>query len=63
MKIVHIRRKQFSYLLNDLRNFNEIFRNDVALSENSKNFALSLENKLLEKPQGRSNLLPTPQPF
>ena len=30
MKIVNIKGGKSSYLLNDLRNFNEIFRKDVA---------------------------------
>ena len=29
IKIVNVLRTKFSYLLNDMRNFNEVFRNDV----------------------------------
>ena len=48
---------KFSYLLNDLRNFNEIFRKDVTY-DNIKShkkpggFTLSLEDTYFEKPQG-----------
>ena len=43
-------------LLNDLKNFNEIFRKDVTYDNITKNqgFTLSLEDTFLEK-QGRSN--------
>ena len=29
IKLVNVLRTKFSYLLNDMRNFNEVFRNDV----------------------------------
>ena len=51
--------KKSSYLLNKLRNFNEIFRKDVTYDNikvtKSQDFSLSLEDTLLEKPQGGPN--------
>ena len=45
-----------SYLLNDFRKFNEIFRKDVAYdnieSHKKQGFILSPENTILEKAQG-----------
>ena len=45
-----------SYLLNDLRSFNEIFRKDVAYANiiihKKPGFTLSLEDTFLKKPQG-----------
>ena len=66
MKIL-ILKKTFSYLLNDLRNFNEIFRKPVNYNKikskkkakkkqktkkQQQSFALSMKNNFLEKPQG-----------
>ena len=49
-------RRKSSYLLKDFRNFNKIFRKDVAYdnikSHKKQGFALSLENTFLEKSQG-----------
>ena len=43
--------------MNDLRNFNEIFRKDMAYDNikatKNQGFNLSVENTFLEKPQGR----------
>ena len=58
MKRANIDRENSSYLLNDLRNFNEIFRKDVTY-DNIKGhkkqvFTLPLEDTFFEKPQGES---------
>ena len=51
--------KKSSYLLNNLRNFNGIFRKDVTYDNikvtEKQDFNLSLKSELLEKPQGAPN--------
>ena len=60
MKVANILHKfrNSSYLLNDLGNFNEIFRNDVTYddikSHRKLGFHFSLEHTFFEKPQDRS---------
>ena len=55
MKIVNMEGEKASYLLNSLRNFNEIFRKDVAFdnikSHKIKTHFLNLGNTFLEKPR------------
>ena len=56
MKIVHIDRIKFSFLLNNLRNFSETFKKDVTYDniENHKKsglYILSVEDAVLEKSQ------------
>ena len=56
MKLANIDKVKSSYLSNDLRNFSESFSKDVSY-DNSKShktsiFIPSLENTVLEKPQG-----------
>ena len=57
MKLVKrkFKKGKFWYLLNDFRNFNEIFRNVVTLKilkvTKKQGFTLSLENMFLEKSQ------------
>ena len=56
MKIADIEQRKSSYLLNDLRNFNEILRKYVTYD----NIKSHKKDTFLEKPQGRvSNLSPT----
>ena len=49
-------KRKSSYLLNNLRNFNEIFRKNVAYDDNKSRrksgFTLFLEDTFLEKPKG-----------
>ena len=48
-----------SYLMNDLRNFNEIFRKDVTYDNIKKQaFTVSLEDTVWEKPYGGVNFTP-----
>ena len=59
MKTVYIVREKYSCLLNDMRNFNEIFRKDVAYDniesrKKKQHLILFLENTFFEKPQGGS---------
>ena len=60
IKLVIMDGKKSSYLLNDLRNFDEIFRKNVAY-DNIKNQrkarvrSFSRRDALLEKQQGESN--------
>ena len=60
MKLVIMDREKSSYLLNDLRNFNKIFRKNVAY-DNIKNQRKSRvhsffrRDAFLEKQQGESN--------
>ena len=54
--------KNSSYFLNDFRNFNTIFRKNVLMIilkvRKKQDFTLSLEDRVLEKPQGWSKWLP-----
>ena len=52
-----MKEKKFSYLLNDLRNYNEMFRKDVTYDnikslKKKQGFTMSLKSTILEKPQG-----------
>ena len=58
--------RKYWYLLNELRNFKGIFRNDVAYynikSHKNQGFTFSLENTFLEKPQPHTSPIPPPPP-
>ena len=58
--------RKYWYLLNELRNFKGIFRNDVAhyniKSHKNQGFTFSLENTFLEKPQPHTSPIPPPPP-
>ena len=62
MKMANIEQINSSYLLNDLRNFNEIFRKDVTYDNikvtKNQGFTISLEDTFFKKPQGE----PPPHP-
>ena len=51
MKIADIKQRKSSYLLNDLRNFNEILRKYVTYD----NIKSHKKDTFLEKPQGRGS--------
>ena len=60
MKIADIEEKNPSYFLNDLKNFNGKMWIMIMLKITKKQgFVLSLESRLLEKPQGVSKWLPS----
>ena len=57
MKIANISRRKSLYLLNDLRNFNDVAYDNIK-SKKKQDFTLSLENTYLEKPQEGVKLTP-----